>query len=89
MTYSQIIQEFAAFNGPEAGGGDKDLQNLSHLYSFMNYRCFHGSSSRTLNMTLLLATQILYFGPLRGVMKIRIAVTLVVLGLLYFYIHIT
>ena len=35
------------------------------------------------SITSLLATQILYFGPLRGVMKIRIAVTLVVLGLLY------
>ena len=31
-------------------------------------------------MTQLLATQILYFGPFRGVMKIRIAVNLVVLG---------
>ena len=57
-------------------------QRFAKFVSFMNYRCFHGSSSRTLDMTLLLATQILYFGPLRGVMKIRIAVTLVVLGLL-------
>ena len=39
------------------------------------------------SITSLLATQILYFGPLRGVMKIRIAVTLVVLGLLHTYIH--
>ena len=37
------------------------------------------------SITSLLATRILYFGPLRGVMKIRIAVTLVVLGLLYIY----
>ena len=33
-------------------------------------------------MTLLLATRVLYFGPFRGVMNIRTAVTLVVLGLL-------
>ena len=37
-------------------------------------------------MTPLLAIRILYFGPFRGVMKIRIAVTLVVLGLLHTYI---
>ena len=35
------------------------------------------------SITSLLATQIIYFGPFRGVMKIRIAVTLVVLGLLH------
>ena len=63
-------------------GGGKNLQNLSHLYSSINYRCFHASSSRTLTMTLLLAIRILCFGPFRRVMKIRIAVTLVVLGLL-------
>ena len=39
------------------------------------------------SITSLLATRIIYFGPFRGVMKIRIAVTLVVLGLLYTYIH--
>ena len=35
------------------GRGGKNLQNLSHLYSSINYRCFHASSSRTLTMTLL------------------------------------
>ena len=65
------------------GPGGKNLQNLSHLYSSMNYRSFHAWSSRTLTVTLLLAIRILYsFGPFRGVMKIRIAVTLVVLGYL-------
>ena len=37
------------------------------------------------SITSLLPIRILYFGPFRGVMKIRIAVTLVVLGLLYIY----
>ena len=64
------------------GPGGKNLQNLSHLHSSINYRCFHASSSRTLTMTLLLATRVPYFNPFRGVMKIRIAVTFVVLGLL-------
>ena len=54
-------------------------KNLSHLYSSINYRCFHASSSQTL-ITWLLASWILYFGLLRGVMKIRFAVTLAVLG---------
>ena len=74
--------EVAAFNGPGAGGGGKNLQNLSHLYSSINYRCFHASSFRTLTITLLLASRILYFGHFRGVMKIRFAMTLAVLGLL-------
>ena len=64
-------------------GGGKDSLNLSHFYSSINYRCFLASSSRTLTMTLLFATRVLYFGPFRGVMKIRIAVTLVVLGYLF------
>ena len=63
-------------------GGGKNSQNLSHLYSSINFWCFHASSSRTLNIyTLLTETWILYFGPFRRAMKIRIAVTLVVLGL--------
>ena len=65
--------------GP-GGLGAKNWQNLSHSYSSLNHRFFHASSSRTLTMTLLLAIRI-YFGPFRGVMKIRIAVTLAVLGL--------
>ena len=64
------------------GPGGINLQNMLQLYSFMNYRCFHASSSRTPTMSPLLAIRILYFGPFRGVMKIRIAVTLVVLEFL-------
>ena len=37
------------------------------------------------SITSLLATRILYFGPFRGVMKIRIAVTLVVFRIVYLY----
>ena len=62
-------------------GGHKFAKHVT-IVQFYNFRCFHASSSKTLTMALLLAIRILYSGPFRGVMKIRIAVTLVVLGLL-------
>ena len=59
-------------------GGERreDSQNLSHLYSSINYRCFHASSFQTLTITLSPASRILYF----GVMNNLFAVTLAVLG---------
>ena len=73
------------FGNPSLGVGvAAKIHKICHtftIYSSINYRRFHASSSRTLTIALLLATRILYFGPLRGVMKIQIAVTLVVLRL--------
>ena len=78
LIHKLFWEEIRAFNWL---GGGKNWQNFSHLYSSINYRCFHASSSQT-HITWLLASWILilYFGLLRGVMKIRFAVTLAVLG---------
>ena len=46
------------------------------------FPCFVVSDASYDSITSLLATRIIYFGPFLGVMRIRIAVTLVVLGLL-------
>ena len=71
------------------GPGGINLQNLSHLHSSITYQFFHASSFWT--HFLSLCRKCFYkkfdkgfktFSPFRGVMKIRIAVTLVVLGLL-------
>ena len=70
--------------GQGPGGGQKFAKfvTLVQFYKSSMFPCASSSRTLTLSLTLLLAIPILYFGPFRGVMKIRIAVTLVVLGLL-------
>ena len=64
------------------GGGFIKFVTLLQFYKLSMFPYFVVLDTNYDSITSLLATQILYFGPLRGVMKIRIAVTLVVLGLL-------
>ena len=63
-------------------GGFIKFVTLVQFYKLSMFPYFVVLDTNYDSITSLLATQILYFGPLRGVMKIRIAVTLVVLGLL-------
>ena len=66
------------------GGGQKFIKfvTLLQFYRLSMFPCFVVSDASYDSITSLLATRIIYFGPFRGVMRIRIAVTLVVLGLL-------
>ena len=65
-------------------GGQKFIKfvTLFQFYELSMFPYFVVSDTNYDSITSLLATRIIYFGPFRGVMKIRIAVTLVVLGLL-------
>ena len=65
------------------GGGFIKFVTLLQFYKLSMFPYFVVLDTNYDSITSLLATQILYFGPLRGVMKIRIAVTLAGLGLLY------
>ena len=68
----------------QGGGGQKFIKfvTLLQFYKLSMFPYFVVSDTNYDSITSLLATRIIYFGPFRGVMKIRIAVTLVVLGLL-------
>ena len=70
----------------QEGGEFIKFVTLLQFYKLSMFPYFVVLDTNYDSITSLLATQILYFGPLRGVMKIRIAVTLVVLGLIYIYI---
>ena len=76
LIHVNYILEVVAFNGVAFNEGGEGV------ISFMNYWCFHASTTRMLTINLLLANQIVYYGHFWGVMKIRFSVTLAVLGLL-------